>query len=68
MADTQTKDIRFSNEDVLKILDLAKSSDSIELKLTVPPPTTARWSGGSGWIRSTRRSVRSTSSTLPRST
>lgn len=36
MTDTQTRDIRFSNEDVLKILDLAKSSDSIELKLTVP--------------------------------
>lgn len=36
MGSTQTRDIRFSNEDVVKILDLAKSSDSIELKLTVP--------------------------------
>lgn len=36
MAATKQKDIRFSDEDVMKILDLAKSSDSVELKLTVP--------------------------------
>jgi hypothetical protein len=36
MAATKTKDVRLSDEDVQKILDLVKNVDSVELKLTVP--------------------------------
>lgn len=36
MTATRKKDVRFSDEDVAKILDLTKNADSVELKLTVP--------------------------------
>lgn len=36
MATTKAKDVRFSDEDVMKILALTKDADSVELELTVP--------------------------------
>lgn len=36
MATAKRKDVRFSDEDVMKILALTKNADSVELKLTVP--------------------------------
>jgi hypothetical protein len=36
MATTATKPKRLSDEDLIRVLELAKKSDSVELKLTVP--------------------------------
>jgi hypothetical protein len=36
MATTKKKDVRLSDEEVMKILKLTKNADSVELKLTVP--------------------------------
>ena len=36
MAATRTREPRLSDEDVAKVIDLIKGSDSVELKLTVP--------------------------------
>ena len=36
MAATRTREPRLSDEDVAKVIELIKGSDSVELKLTVP--------------------------------
>lgn len=36
MATTKAKDVRFSDEDVMKLLALTKDADGVEPKLTVP--------------------------------
>ena len=38
MATTASKPKRLSDEGLIRVLELAKQSDSVELKLTVPAP------------------------------
>ena len=64
MATTARTPKRLSDEDLARVLELAKQSDSVELKLTVPGvrPALER-SRRSSWILSRRRFARCSSST-----